>query len=341
MTRNEIIRMLVAESADELFARADRVRAATCGDEVHIRGIIEYSSHCRRRCAYCGICADNRTLGRYRLSLDEVRAIADAAVTRGVGTIVLQAGEDPVFDADRIAQMVDAVKSLGDVAVTLSCGEFPREGYRRMRDAGADRYLIKFETSNPALYAGLHPDGDLRTRLRCVHDLADLGFQTGSGSLVGLPGQTIEDVADDLMVATDLDLDMATFSPFIPHPNTPLASAPPPVAGRMFATPELALRTLAAARLLLPDLHIPASTALATACDDGYRRGLCTGANVLMANLTPADTARSYELYPGKAARRSDRDAIDQLREQIVSLGRTVAAGRGDSLKRAPAAARS
>ncbi|MFH1732236.1 MAG: [FeFe] hydrogenase H-cluster radical SAM maturase HydE [Planctomycetota bacterium] len=332
MTRSQVIEMLNTKPAGALLVRADRARAATCGESVHLRGIIEYSNHCGRRCAYCGINADNRSLQRYRLTMAQVRTIAAEAVGRGVRTIVLQAGEDPAFTADKIAAIVETVKLLGDVAVTLSCGEFHRDAYRRMRDAGADRYLIKFETSNEALYERLHPDSRLDDRLCCIRDLADLGFQTGSGSLVGLPEQTVEDIADDLLLAVALELDMATFSPFLPHPQTPLAA-------ETGGTGELALRTLAAARLLLPHAHIPVSTALATACDDGYRRGLQAGANVVMANLTPPDAARHYDLYPGKTTRRAGRDPVDHLRGLIESLGRTTATDRGDSLRQAPVGA--
>lgn len=332
MTRAEVIRALDAEPADALAARADRGRAAVCGEPVHLRGIIEYSSFCRRNCAYCGIRAANRLLVRYRMTPAQVRELAADAVERGVRTIVLQGGEDPEITADDIARVIESIKALGDVAVTLSCGEFSRNEYRTMRDAGADRYLIKFETSNDALYARLHSDSRLGDRLRCVRDLVDLGFQAGSGSLVGLPGQALEDVADDLLLAAGLDLAMATFSPFVPHPETPLASE----AG---GAADLALRVLSAARLLLPQAHIPVSTALASICDDGYRRGLRIGANVVMANLTPDDAARCYDLYPGKAALKTGRDQVARLRRLVESLGRPVAITRGDSLMQAPVGA--
>jgi len=329
LSRQQQLHLLDGEPLESLQQMADACRAVSCGDAVHLRGIIEISNVCRRRCAYCGINADNAAASRYRMSAEQVRTIAAQAVDRGVRTIVLQSGEDPELTATAIARLVSAIKRLGDVAVTLSCGAFSRDDYRIMRDAGADRYLLKFETSNERLYGALHADSTLAERLECLADLDALGFQTGSGSLVGLPGQAPADVVEDLRLAAALDLDMATFSPFIPHPQTPLAAAG-------CCSPEMALRVVALARLMLPAVHIPASTALATVCADGYRRALGGGANVVMANLTPLDAARQYQLYPGKspAAHEADRDMIAELKRAVRSLGRPLATDRGDSIRR-------
>jgi biotin synthase len=251
------------------------------------------------------------------MPIDEVVKTASDAFNKGLRTIVLQAGEDPGFTVDMICDMVERIKSIGDTAITLSCGEYERHEYSRMKDAGADRYLLKIETTNPDIYRKLHPDCDQQNRIRCIHDLKELGFQTGSGALIGLPAQTIEDIADDILFCADFDLDMATFSPFIPHPDTHLASY-------KGGTSEMGHRVIAVLRLALPDTHIPVSTALASITPEDYRIAINAGANVIMADITPGDYVQYYDLYPGKAP--TGKKIIDEI-------GRPLSGGRGDSLK--------
>jgi biotin synthase len=262
------------------------------------------------------------------MPIDEVVKTASDAFNKGLRTIVLQAGEDPGFTVDMICDMVERIKSIGDTAITLSCGEYARHEYSRMKDAGADRYLLKIETTNPDIYRKLHPDCDQQNRIRCIHDLKELGFQTGSGALIGLPAQTIEDIADDILFCADFDLDMATFSPFIPHPDTHLASY-------KGGTSEMGHRVIAVLRLALPDTHIPVSTALASITPEDYRIAINAGANVIMADITPGDYVQYYDLYPGKAptGEKIYRDNVERLKKIIDEIGRPLSGGRGDSLK--------
>jgi biotin synthase len=329
ISKEKILHYLKESERDELYALADSIRKAHCGDEIHLRGIIEYSNYCRCNCLYCGLRAENLNLKRYRMTVEQIIETARKAAENDIRTIVFQAGEDPGFTVDDICHVIEGIIKLGDIAITLSSGEYPCEDYKRMRDAGAGRYLLKIETTNPEIYSMLHPSESLENRIRCLHDLRDLGFQLGSGGLIGLPGQTIDDIADDILFCVDLDLDMATFSPFIPHPDTPLANEPG-------GTHEFGTRVIAVLRIALPDTHIPCSTALATLSPDDYRTSLNAGANVVMADITPGEFVQYYDLYPGKAptGEKKDRDNIARLKRLITDLGRPLASSRGDSLKR-------
>lgn len=330
LSRDDIILILSCENSHdhELFRAADSVRRQYVGDAVHLRGIIEFSNYCSRNCLYCGLRCANKNLRRYRMDADAIYKAAASAVSIGYRTIVLQSGEDSTYDADAIADICRRLKKLG-VAVTLSLGERPYEEYRLWRKAGADRYLIKHETADPELYKKLHPGKDLASRIDCLRQLSELGYQVGSGCMVGLPGQTIETLADDLLLLKELDVEMAGIGPFIPHPSTPLAEYPPgPV--------DMTLKMLAVARLLLPLAHLPATTALFTIAGDGRERALCSGANVVMPNVTPSEYKNLYEIYPNKSRAEKTMPAAGrrQLENMITALGRTVAGDQGHSPKR-------
>ena len=329
MNKEKILNILRNTPDEELFAEADAVRSQTCGDEVYIRAIIEFSNYCRCACEYCGLNVQNDGLSRYRMTLEQVIKASREAFDENVQTIVLQSGEDAGIKTDEICQMMESIKRIGDIAVTLSCGEYPYEDYRLMRNAGADRYLLKIETVNREIYHKLRPGCRFENRVRCLHDLRELGYQVGSGSLVGLPGQTLEDIADDILFCVNLDLEMATFSPFIPHPKTPLSDEP----GGSW---QLGLRVLATARIALPAVHIPVSTALASVSPDDYISPLNAGANVVMADVTPYEFVKYYDIYPGKApvGFRKGRDSISRLKKIIESMGRPIGIGRGDALKK-------
>jgi biotin synthase len=212
------------QKLDSLFHEADRVRKLRCGNAVHLRGIVEFSNHCRRDCLYCGLRRSNRSLRRYRLTPAEILESAQIARDTGIPSVVLQSGEDPGFGPREAAWVVSRIKRMG-LAVTLSMGELPVDGYRRLRDAGADRYLLKFETSDEGLYARLRPGCALRDRLACLAELKKAGYQVGSGTMIGLPGQSVASIAADIALFRELDLDMIGIGPFIPHPATPLAAA--------------------------------------------------------------------------------------------------------------------
>lgn len=319
-----------------LFAEADAVRRAAVGDTVHLRGLVEISSHCARACHYCGLNANNQALPRYRLTIAEITAAAQAAAACGYGTVVLQGGEDPGLTGDFISKTISAIKRETGLAVTLSLGERDTDDLINWRAKGADRYLLRFETGNRDLYQRYHPDlpGRKSDRLAQLQVLRELGYEVGSGVLVGLPGQTYDDLAADIELFSALRLDMVGVGPFIPHPATPLGRTPFPAdAEQVPNTADLALAVIALARLELPQANIPSTTALATLNPaDGYAAGLRAGANVVMPNVTPARYRRQYEVYPGKPAPHDEVTGCDHyIREMLAGLGRNAGVGRGDS----------
>ncbi len=344
MERTQILRWLLEDDGTclgELWALADRVRRENVGDAVHLRGLIEVSNHCARQCAYCGIRAGNREIERYRMTEAEIIRCAHEAVARGYGTVVMQAGEDPQLTGPWMADVIRRLKRETPLAVTLSLGERSLGDLLAWREAGADRYLLRFETSNRALYDRLHPPlpGRPSDRLALLQGLRAFGYEVGSGVMIGLPGQTYEDLATDLELFRELDLDMIGVGPYIPHPQTPLASAagaapvatPPP--DQVPNTELMGYKALALTRLVCPLTNIPSTTALATVSGDASRQlGLERGANVIMPNLTPAQYRARYDIYPSKGRTQVAADGGDALiREGILALGREVGAGRGDS----------
>ena len=315
------------EQIRQLFAAADRVRRRGVGDSVHLRAIIEFSNHCRKNCLYCGLRRDNRTLPRYRLPVEEIMDAAGRAAGLGYRTVVLQSGEDPYFSAADVARLVEQIKARHDLAVTLSLGERRREAYRIWREAGADRYLLKQETSDPALFAYLKPDGSLQERLQCLRWLRELSYQTGSGNMVGLPGQTTATLARDIALMREMDVEMAGIGPFLPHQDTPLRDAAP---GKMEAT----LVTLAVTRLCLPRAHLPATTALSTLDPQGHSLALGCGANVIMPNLTPLRVRDKYLIYPQKADIGDDPvQAKKDIEALLAGLARPPATDYGHARK--------
>lgn len=325
-----IIRMLQARPGDEtesLFASADRTRKGFVGDSVHIRGIVEFSNYCVRDCMYCGLRRDNLKLKRYRMTPDEILAASESGIRSGYRTIVLQSGEDPYYSASDIARIAEGIKSLGDVAVTLSIGERSRREYATMRSAGADRFLLKHETADTELYRRLHPGAFLETRIECLQNLKSLGFQVGSGFIVGLPGQDISIIARDIALLKELDVEMAGIGPFIPHPGTPLASYP---AGDVAMT----LKALAVARLALSHANLPVTTALSTLSQDGRELALSCGGNVIMPNITPAKYRELYEIYPDSASLRDPEDGgIREIVVMLNAMGRRISTTKGDSVR--------
>ncbi len=323
LEKSEIASLLCdQESTVELLSAADRVRALFVGDAVHLRGLIEFSNYCRNDCCYCGIRRDNAQAQRYRLSVEEVIGHAAVAKKMGYQTVVMQSGEDVWFNIDKMTRIIRAIKEM-DLAVTLSIGEKSYEEYKAYRDAGADRYLLRIETTDKDLYHRLDPGMRWDNRLRCLQDLKRLGYEVGSGSMVGLPGQTTESIAEDILFFKELNIDMAGIGPFIPHAQTPLAQAK---GGSL----DLSLKTMALTRLLLPDINIPATTAMETLDPNGRIIALQSGANVVMPNVTMRDYRKKYELYPGKSG---VNDTADDSRtcveEKIVSIGRKIGTGKG------------
>jgi biotin synthase len=324
----------------ELWRRADETRAAHVGDEVHLRGLVEFSNHCVRQCTYCGLRAGNRALGRYRMTEAEIVACAELAVTLGYGTVVLQSGEDDGFDAAWLGGIVRRLKAETPLAVTLSVGERDEAELAAWREAGADRYLLRFETSNPALFRRIHPPrpGASCDRIATLRLLRRLGYEVGSGVMIGIPGQTYADLARDLALFRELDLDMIGVGPYISHPGTPLAQRPivPGSPEQVPATELMTYKLLALTRLACPRANLPSTTALATVNRaEGRELGLMRGANVVMPNLTPVGYRARYEIYPAKACiGETPRECHGCLTGRIRRLGRRVGQGRGDSAAR-------
>ena len=307
-----------------LMQAADEVRQNSVGDEVHLRGIIEFSNYCRQQCCYCGLRAGHSTAGRYRLTYEQILDTAEAAAKTGYRTLVLQSGEDPAISPAFVADITREIKKL-DVAVTLSCGERSYEVYKLWRQAGADRYLIKQETADPALYKSIRPGHTLTERLQCQKWLKELGYQLGSGCMIGLPGQNVQTLARDLQLMKELQADMSGMGPFIPHPETPLRFG---TTGSISMT----LKMLATARLYMPWILLPATTALASLHPEGRELALRAGANVIMPNVTPEDVRSLYQIYPGKLNTEDNmKDYYNRIRTIIESEGRTVASGFGHS----------
>lgn len=333
----------------ELWRLADDTRQRHVGGQVHLRGLIEFSNHCVRLCAYCGLRAPNSDLKRYRMSADEIVNCARQAVAFGYGAVVLQSGEDPGAAADWMADVIRRIKAETPLALTLSLGERSDEDLAAWRAAGADRYLLRFETSNRQLYERLHPSrpGTRSDRLAILGKLRELGYEVGSGVMIGIPGQTYEDLARDIELFGKLDLDMIGVGPFLVHPDTPLGDPdfqPLVLGGEQVPGDELTTyKVMALARLMCPRANIPSTTALATLNrQSGRELGLVRGANVVMPNLTPLEYRVLYEIYPNKACIRETADACHTcLRSRIESMGRAVGIGRGDSVNyhaRQPAA---
>lgn len=326
LDRDAIVTLLTTAPAEDLYRQADRVRHDAIGDDVHLRGLIEFSNFCRNDCMYCGIRRSNRHVQRYRMTDEELVETARRAVALGFQTIVLQSGEDLHFDQARLCRIIEQIKRH-DVALTLSVGERDYADYKAFRDAGADRYLLRIETTDTDLYHRLNPGMSWQRRHECLLMIRELGYELGSGIMVGQPGQTIASIADDLLYLKDIGIDMAGIGPFIPHPDTPLAA-------ESGGTLELALRTMAVMRLLMPDINIPATTAMESLHPQGRIMALQAGANVVMPNVTEGEYRRLYELYPGKiCVNDTPAHCRSCIGLKIQSIGRTIGQGRGGHRK--------
>lgn len=320
--REGLIELLGArgDAAAMLHRYANLHRKRLVGDVVHIRGIIEFSNHCHRMCKYCGLRAGCTDLPRYRMNPGEIVLTAERAAQAGYRSLVLQSGEDPWYTQDIIATLVRDIKLRTGMAITLSVGERPLEEYRAWRDAGADKVLIKHETSDPVLYASLHPgNSTLKERAGLLRDLRELGYEAGGGFMVGLPGQTLDTLADDLLLVRDIGCSMAGMGPFLPSPGTPLGNAAP-------GSVELSLNVVAAARLLIGNIHLPATSSLNLLARDGGKGALQAGANVLMNKVEPKFYQNMYQIYPRgrKEEQEPEWDLLDALRRERAEVDRRV-----------------
>lgn len=321
LNKSEIIKLLNSDSS-ELYEAADEVRQKYVGDDVHLRALIEFTNICKNTCQYCGIRSANKNVQRYRLSSEQIINIAKRGVDNGFKTVVLQGGEDSFYEKDLICDIVSAIKKF-DVAITLSIGERSFEDYSAFKDAGADRFLLRIETTDKNLYEKFHPGMSFENRKKCLYDLKKLGYETGTGCLIGLPGQSIESLADDILFFKELDADMIGVGPFIPHPDTPLSD-------ESCGSFELALKVMAITRLVLPNINIPATTAMETINKNGRIVALQCGANVFMPNITESDYIPKYEIYPNKAGIKGTKPNIQlEIAEKLGTIGRTISKSKG------------
>ena len=326
-SKKDIIEILKDDSInEELFSYADSVRKKYVGDEIHLRGLIEFSNYCKNTCKYCGLRCENKNIERYRILEDEILEHAKNAANLGFKTIVLQSGEDNYYTVNRMCNIISEIKKL-NVALTLSIGEKTFEEYKAYKDAGADRYLIRIETTDENLYSKMHPGMSLENRKRCLSDLKTLGYEVGSGCLVGLPNQSIESLADDILFFKEIGADMIGVGPFIPHPDTPLKDASN---GSFF----LALKVMAITRILLKDINIPATTAMESIQKDGRIIALQSGANVVMPNVTTTEYRQKYEIYKGKACiNENPTKCLGCITNKIKLIGRSVSKDFGSHKK--------
>lgn len=314
------------EAVAKLAEEAVKIRRQFYGNKVFVRGLIEFTNYCRNNCYYCGIRRDNPHVVRYRLTEEEILECCARGYELGFRTFVLQGGEDPWFTEDKMTCLVRRIKeAYPDCALTLSIGERSGEAYRRFREAGADRYLLRHETAQEEHYGMLHPEEmSLAHRKQCLYELKKLGYQTGAGFMVGSPGQTVESLAEDLVFLQELQPEMAGIGPFVPHHETPFAKEP---AGSV----ELTLFLLSVIRILLPRVLLPATTALGTLDLNGREKGLAAGANVLMPNLSPLKNRKQYDLYDNKISTGEEAaECLDSLKERVARAGYCLVYERGD-----------
>lgn len=322
-----LLETLTEEEELYLYSCARQVRERQYGREVYLRGLIEFTSYCRNDCRYCGIRRSNGRAQRYRLSHDDILDCCRRGYALGFRTFVLQGGEDPYYSDDRICRIVaDIRREFPDCAITLSIGEKSRESYERYFQAGAERYLLRQETSNPVHYRYLHPpELTIENRKRCLQDLKEIGYQVGEGIMVGSPGQTTENIIEDLFYMKAFHPQMIGIGPFIPHKDTPFREAKP---GAL----EDTLHLLAVIRLMVPDVLLPATTALGTIDPLGRERGILAGANVVMPNLSPVGVRGKYLLYDGKICTGDEAAECRRCMEmRIENTGYQVVVSRGDA----------
>ncbi len=313
-----------------LAAAADSVRRIYYGDKVYIRGLIEFSNYCKNNCYYCGIRCDNKALTRYRLSPEDIISCCRKGYALGFRTFVLQSGEDGAYSDRDICNIISSIKELySDCAITLSIGEKSKDSYKAYFDAGADRYLLRQETSEKKHYEYLHPANmSFINRMRCLYDLAEIGYEVGAGFMVGSPLQTTSDIISDLRFLQDIKPQMIGIGPFLSHDATPFA-------GKPNGSVTLTLRLISILRLMFKKANIPATTALNTASDDGRVSGIKAGANVIMPNLTPKRVRDDYQLYNNKASNGEEAaDGLDILRQTINNAGYQIVTDVGSSLAR-------
>lgn len=316
-----------APCREEAARRAQQITLEKFGNKVYVRGIVEFSNYCSNDCYYCGIRCSNKKAERYRLDEKQILECCAAGYEYGFRTFVLQSGEDAFWPVDKLCVLVRKIKSTyPDCAVTLSVGELDRSEYQRLFDAGSDRYLLRHESASPEHYAMIHPERQKwSSRMACLENLKEIGFQTGCGFMVGTPGQTLEHLACDMMFLSDFKPHMIGIGPFIPHCDTPFGN-------EKNGSAELTLLLLSLCRIMLPDVLLPATTALGTLLPDGREQGVLAGANVVMPNISPMECRKKYFLYNNKNSVDPGSAGVlkSELQKKLASIGREILIARGD-----------
>lgn len=300
---------------DELFKLADKTRFENVGDLVLLRGLIEFSNFCNKNCLYCGLRYENANCHRFRLNKEQIINYAKNAVELGLETVVLQSGEDFYYKEKDLIEIISEIKKL-NIALALSVGERPIEEYLHFKEAGADRFLMRIETTDEKLYSKMHPKADFSKRKKTILKLKELGFELGTGSLVGLPEQSLNSIADDILFFKEVNADMVGVGPFIASPDTPLKNATD-------GSFELALKVVALTRIILPYANIPATTAMETIHPNGRILTLRSGANVVMPNIVDYEINKNYLLYSNKASNQFGvKETLNSIKDKIISINR-------------------
>lgn len=328
-SKEELLYLLdnIDENSKELLIkRANETRKKYYENKVYMRGLIELTSFCKKDCLYCGLRRHNKNADRYRLTLDEILECVRKGDNLGYKTFVLQGGEDEYFTDDKMVEIIKAIKSeFPDNAITLSLGERSYDSYKKMYDAGADRYLLRHESASKELYESIHPGEPFEKRRNCLKNLKDIGYQSGAGFMVGIPGQTNEDLVNDLRFVKEFEPAMCGIGPFIPHKDTPLRNYE-------HGSLEKTVICLAIVRLLLPKVLLPATTALSSIDPKGREEGLKAGGNVIMPNLSPMSVRKKYSLYDNKAyILDEDAEYRTMIEQKINEAGYEVEVSRGDN----------
>ena len=313
------------ENKEYLIEKSHKVALKNYGKNVYIRGLIEFTNYCIRDCKYCGIRKSNGKADRYRLTIEEILECADIGDRLGYKTYVLQGGEDPYFTDEKMVEIIKSIKEkYPNNAITLSLGERSYKSYEKMFNAGADRYLLRHETATKELYDSLHPNGSFENRRQCLRNLKEIGYQIGAGFMVGLPNQNNSNLIDDLIFLKELNPHMCGIGPFIPHKDTPFKDYPS-------GSVEMTLFLLSLCRIMLPNVLLPATTALGTVRDDGRKLGVLAGANVIMPNLSPVNVRKKYMLYNNKSVTADDAgENLKLIQKNMQEIGYEIVVDKGD-----------
>ena len=317
------------ESIEYLAAKAREVREKNYGKEVYLRGLIEFTNYCKNDCLYCGIRRSNKNAERYRLTEEQILNCCEVGYKLGFRTFVLQGGEDAYFSDDVLVPLIKEIKEkYPDCALTLSVGEREKDSYQKLFDAGADRYLLRHETADKEHYESLHPaELSFEHRMQCLWDLKEIGYQVGCGMMIGSPNQTVKHLIKDLRFLQDFKPEMVGIGPFIPHHDTPFAD-------RETGSVDITLKLISIIRIMLPEVLLPATTALGTADGLGREKGILAGANVVMPNLSPTDVRDKYLLYDNKICTGDEAaECIRCMSLRVSKVGYEVVQKRGDHIR--------